>query len=241
MAFYETTSMRALRGIAPTLEERGENYIDVHDIGKRTTKFLEYQVCKAPLTNRNACKHTQDFVPLPLGDAAVNRSLAESFKGGFKSGPRGSIAPLDGRTMYEDTFPDLYGEQLKEQIRLCRQASAKPKAELTYTVCPPGDFVGGSSHEHEKFQWPNAACAKPTKVMLPKPGFGLGGTAAAAPLRPRTDYGREFGNDPMAATLRSLRASRSLSSIKADLAAQAGLVDPEYFQARRSPHISPGQ
>lgn len=240
LAYYTTSSSQALQRRPATLEERGENYTDIHLIGKRTTKYLEFHVNKAPLTNRNACKHTQDYVPLPLGDVAVNRALAEVFKGGAKDGPGGSLAPLDGRTMYEDTFQDLPPTECRDRIALARQESAKPKAELTFTICPPGKFMEMRSHEQEKFQRPNASLAKPTKVMLPKQGLSLGGAAIAADVRPKTNFQREFRPEITDMSKR-MNAIPSLQSIRADLAASNGLLDAGYFQAKRAPNMSPGQ
>ncbi|CAE8620276.1 unnamed protein product, partial [Polarella glacialis] len=103
---YETTAMRATPVRPLSQEIVGENFLNVHAIGQKETRYLPFAVNVAPLTNRLACKYTQDYIPLPLGDKAINKGLAANFKAGNKSGgAAGSAAPMDGFTMSETDYP----------------------------------------------------------------------------------------------------------------------------------------
>merc|ERR1719198_1347858 len=86
-AVYQTQSMRDWKPMKKTslteelhAKAKGENYDDVHSIGKKDTKYMKCQINTAPLTNRQACKYTQDFGPLPLGDKQINSELAANWK-----------------------------------------------------------------------------------------------------------------------------------------------------------------
>ncbi|CAJ1380040.1 unnamed protein product [Effrenium voratum] len=83
-AYYETTSSRALPGREVSEEIRGENFLNVHCIGQRNTRYLQWTRNFAPLTTRVACHHTKTYVPLPLGDNKINMDLAKSFKSGWQ-------------------------------------------------------------------------------------------------------------------------------------------------------------
>merc|ERR1719277_2589327 len=100
--YYQTTSQRDVCGRAPCAVARGENFDNVHSIGKKTTKYLEFQQSTAPLLSRDACHYHKEFTPHPLGDCEMNRALAQQFKGGLAAGGKAGIdRPLDGMSINE--------------------------------------------------------------------------------------------------------------------------------------------
>mmetsp|Transcript_64067 Transcript_64067/g.144605 ORF Transcript_64067/g.144605 Transcript_64067/m.144605 type:complete len:89 (-) Transcript_64067:9-275(-) len=52
--YYQTSYQHDVPGRMPSEEDRGENFIDVHSIGRRTNKYMDFQLSTAPLLNRNA-------------------------------------------------------------------------------------------------------------------------------------------------------------------------------------------
>lgn len=240
-AYYQTTSERALPGRQPSAEVVGENFANVHSIGQRDTRYLKWTHNVAPLTTRDACRHTQAYIPLPLGDNIVNSALALNFKKGTQANKAGSMATMDSRTMYEDDFPERTLSQEQERIKQAKQKNKRPPQELTYTVCPPGSLLETESHEHRKFTVPRADIAKAERVPQPRPGLEMGGSVKPVPCR--TAYHREFGN---AAQLLLLKRSTSTPALLAatatpELKEQAQQIDFSVFNVRRAPQMSPGQ
>jgi len=231
-AFYQTTSQREVPGRAPSAACVGENYIDVHSIGKRKTKYLEFQLSRSPLTTREACKYTKDFVPLPLGDNAINTAMAASFKGGLNAGKAALDVAMDGTTKYEDDFNQF----LVADMVWAKQQSSKPPRELTNTLAGCGQLMETKSHEQTLFRQPNLALAKAERAAQPRPGLDIGGAARAAP-RYTVDK-REYAI--AAAVARSM--PRSLSTPAIDRAGFPPLhKDPEVFRVKRTPFMMPGK
>jgi len=231
-AFYRTTSQREVPGRTPNAACVGENYIDIHNVGKRKTKYLDFQQSRSPLTTREACKYTKDFVPLPLGDNVINRAMAASFKGGLNAGKAALEVPMDGRSKYEDDFNPFPVDEMV----WARQKTSKPPHELTNTLAGSGQLMETKSHEHTKMVPPNLRLAKAERAEQPRPGLDIGGGARAAP-RFTVDK-RQYAI--AAAVARSM--PRSLSTPEVDHSAFPPLHrDPEVFQMKRTPFAMPGK
>lgn len=241
--YYETTYDRGVPGRAPSQEVVGENFFDIHSIGKRTSKYMEYQVSKAPLLNRLACQHSRDFTAMPLGDNEVNKQLAASFKAGSAVGRKGLDVPMEGRTVTEAGFP-AHGA---EAMRRARQKSADSGAGIfarTQTIGGVGYLLETQSHAHRQYKTPEAALAKPLKVILPRQNLSLEGRFRD--VRLRTSQQEHFpAGSGLAAT--SVQASRRLLGVSSNpelLRAGPGVrpdpEDPEVKATRRAPYMSPG-
>jgi hypothetical protein len=68
------------------------SFADIHNIGKKDTKYFKYKPSTAPFWQRSMCRYHQDYVELPLGDAVINKALAETF------------APMKERKMSAPSF-----------------------------------------------------------------------------------------------------------------------------------------
>jgi len=68
------------------------SFSDIHNIGKKDTKYFKYKPSTAPFWQRSMCRYVQDYIPLPLGDSVINRALAETF------------APMKERKMSAPSF-----------------------------------------------------------------------------------------------------------------------------------------
>eukprot|EP00405_Crypthecodinium_cohnii_P011798 CAMPEP_0206432234 /NCGR_PEP_ID=MMETSP0324_2-20121206/7805_1 /ASSEMBLY_ACC=CAM_ASM_000836 /TAXON_ID=2866 /ORGANISM="Crypthecodinium cohnii, Strain Seligo" /LENGTH=227 /DNA_ID=CAMNT_0053898247 /DNA_START=317 /DNA_END=1000 /DNA_ORIENTATION=- len=227
--------MREVPGRAPNQECVGENYIDVHSIGKKTTRYLEFQHSRSPLTTREACKYQKDFKPLPLGDNIINREMADVFKNGLSSGGKvGVDAKMDTRTQAEDDW-HVYSPRA---IRNANQQNLKPPQELTNTLGAMGSLLETVSHEQRNYPRPNLALAKAERAPQPRPGLEIGG--APRPVRTATAYRRQHG--PEQQRLADVMARRSASS--PELERIGGFVlnkDPEIFMVKRLPNVMPGK
>jgi len=199
--YFTTTTERVFTGRQLPTGGRMENLREVHCIGQKSTKYLKYQLRKAPLLDRSACQYTQDYVALPLCDAAVNAQLASSFKEASQNSaltsPEG--AKLVGETKYADDFKPLS----EAQARGARQRSCKPKAKCANTLSTGGKLLESQSASHEQFGTPDLSMAKNETVVPPKGNLATAFLDKFAP--PKTAYQQEFG--PRAASVPLLERS----------------------------------
>lgn len=195
---FQTQAMRDYPGKKPSQEIIGENFAQVHAIGQRQTKYLDFQIKTAPLTNRLATKHAQAYQPLPLGDNVVNRALAASFKSGWQSSKGGNPCPLDGTSVYDDVFAAVSAEKMRN----ARQKLQKPAKELTNTIAPPMPLLETISHEQQKYRRPPMNMRSQPAVP-PVPCHYIGG--APNDVWPRTSMRRVHD-------LQAIRATRSAST-----------------------------
>lgn len=127
--YYRTTQSTDVPGRQPA-KNADENYLDIHAIGQRPTKYMPVDGFKAPLVNRLATNHTKAYVPLPLGDNQVNKALAENFKTGTRATVNALFKPIGADTMSQSDFP----EHDVEILLKAKATSFKPKAGLTNTL-----------------------------------------------------------------------------------------------------------
>jgi hypothetical protein len=76
LLYYSTTSTSAFaaKPIPETI-----SYADIHNIGKKDTKFFKYRPSTAPFWPRSMCRYVEDYQELPLGDSVINKALASTF------------------------------------------------------------------------------------------------------------------------------------------------------------------
>jgi len=227
----------------PAEEDRGENYLDIHSVGQRTSKYMEYQLNTAPLLNRNATQVTREFNPKPLGDCNVNRMLAQNFKQGVASAPKGLDVTLDGLTLHEAEYP----KRSNEDLLRARQQAASTGAGVfarTKTLGGSGYLMEKQSHMHMKFITPDLTVAKPMKVVLPRQCMDLGGNPRE--VRTRSSLQQSFppGSGLAAATaVQSLSRSASTPELSRVLSSMArpDPMDPAVMATKRAPFMGPGQ
>lgn len=225
-AFFRTQTQSDYVGKVPSEEAVGENFGAIHQIGQRTTKYMDFQQKRAPLTNRLACRYTQAYQPLPLGDHEANRALAQSYKEGFGTSKGPNPCPLDGTTVYDDVFVAVSTRDL----RRARQEPAKPPMELTHTVCPPGDLLEKESVFHEHFKTPYAGL-KSESVKPPVACHHIGG--APRYVLPLSSTRRMHNVD-------AVRVTRNHSTPTLGLTPLPPL-DPEVLMRPRLSYMEPGK
>merc|ERR1719263_1080666 len=83
--YYQTTSRNAYNKGAGDVSPRGRtmSMAEIHEIGKKATKFCPMRHKKAPLPGRDQCWYAKDYFDRSKSsDLNMNRDLAEVFKGG---------------------------------------------------------------------------------------------------------------------------------------------------------------
>eukprot|EP00928_Gymnodinium_smaydae_P071595 TRINITY_DN55142_c0_g1_i1.p1 TRINITY_DN55142_c0_g1~~TRINITY_DN55142_c0_g1_i1.p1 ORF type:complete len:249 (-),score=43.60 TRINITY_DN55142_c0_g1_i1:63-809(-) len=165
--------------------DRAENFDQVHNIGKRTTKYMKYQKKVAPLVDRTACRYNMEFIPKPSADYMCNKELAETFAG-VKSV---SASPSFGvQSNYKETFVPISTEKL----RGAKQKSQAPKQVRTKTLGGTDDLLETESMLHRTYSAPDIQLAKPTPALIPKPNLTMSGHGAGEMFR--SNYDRSFAN-----------------------------------------------
>mmetsp|Transcript_86688 Transcript_86688/g.269467 ORF Transcript_86688/g.269467 Transcript_86688/m.269467 type:complete len:257 (-) Transcript_86688:31-801(-) len=211
--YYQTAYQRGVPGSMPAEEDRGENFMDLHSVGQRTSKYMDYQLKTAPLLNRNACASTA-FSAKPLGDCHANRMLAENFKQGTNSAPKGLNVTLDGHSEYEACFR----KRGQEDLERARQKGASQGASVfarTKTLGGSGNSLEKTSHTQLNFTPPNLTVAKPLKVLLPRQCLDLGGQPR--PAGTRTTHQRSFAAGSGLAAARMSASAPDLGDLRAQM------------------------
>jgi len=240
--YFRTTQSTDVPGRQPA-KDPDENYLDIHAIGQRPTKYMPVEGFKAPLVNRLATNHTRAYVPLPLGDNQVNKALAEDFKTGVSATVNALYKPIGADTMSQSDFP----EYDLETMRRAKSRSFKPQAGLTNTLNGLGSQLVTKSHEHTHFGVPNRELAKSRVEKKPRPGLDIGGDAR--PVRGRTDYDRQYGIEQAERGRNFLRKEASLPALGLWKSGQVpSLAVPDMHPVmmagqtfKRVPMMSPGQ
>lgn len=197
--YFQTTFSKSYLGrkVPP---ETLENFLDVHFLGQRPSKYMQYQQKTAPLLARDSCNYTRDYVEMPLGDAPITKSLAKNFKErGRMSRGANTAAKFDGESKYTSDFQP----PTREQARAARPESAKPKAQRTSTL-PSGKLLEVQSLTHTNFGFPYRLT--PTdKAVPPQPNLFVSTVRLAAP---RTCYQEAYAT-PKTRTLRRCSSAPS--------------------------------
>lgn len=234
--YFSTTSSRDVPGRVSTEEERGENFYDVHGIGQRTSKYMDYQMKTAPLIQRSACSHTSQFVPMVLGDNVVNRQLADSFKEGWQAGKGPSLAPMTANSVSFEDFPAATAAQMAR----CTPYIEKPDAmERTSTICTKGDLMETQSHEQNQYRNKSEGKRKKREAPLSwlyRGSMDIGGAPPKVPTG--SAYYNEFGPSSPA-VIRSIIRSSSVPLARTQVYEE----DPVFKATqsmRRGPHLRPG-
>jgi hypothetical protein len=89
------------------------SFSDIHNIGKKDTKYFKYKPSTAPFWQRSMCRYVQDYIPLPLGDSVINKALAETF------------APMKERKMSAPSFEKV--TRYKDEFQSYPTYSGPPK------------------------------------------------------------------------------------------------------------------
>jgi len=240
--YYRTTQSTDVPGRQPA-KDPDENYLDIHSIGQRPTKYFPCEGFKAPLVNRLATNHTKAYVPLPLGDNQVNKALAANFKTGLSASINALYKPIGSDTMSHTDFP----EHDVETMLKAKPRNFKPKAGLTNTLNGLGSLLVTKSHEHTQFREPNRELAKSRRESQPRPGLDIGGDAR--PVRGRTDYDRQYGIEQAERGRNFLKKEASLPALGLWKSGQVpSLAVPDMHPVmmagqtfKRVPMMSPGQ
>eukprot|EP00927_Polykrikos_kofoidii_P015181 TRINITY_DN16734_c0_g1_i1.p2 TRINITY_DN16734_c0_g1~~TRINITY_DN16734_c0_g1_i1.p2 ORF type:complete len:252 (-),score=45.61 TRINITY_DN16734_c0_g1_i1:42-797(-) len=205
--------------------DRPENFDQLHNIGKRNTKYMKYQRSTAPNVDRTACVYMKEFAAKPLGDCECNKALAQTFKGPSKvaSSPSFGI-----RSNYKETYVLHSPEELKG----ARLKSQAPKQLRTKTLGGTDDFMEPVSESHASHPVYPLDIARAAPAMIPKPNLTMVGQGSSDLYK--SQYSRDF---------RKARPKASSDAPFEEFLPQPSpfmLADDGIYKARRAVYLSPG-
>lgn len=164
---------------------RTENFVDVHAIGQKSGKYMNYQKKRAPLLDRTSCKYYAEFTPLPLGDNKINTELAQTFKD--RSGA--NKAMTEAKFAAASNYTEAFRPPTRDQAKFARPKSAKPKVGRGTTL-PQGALLETKSFSHNVYRQP-VALAPSVKAVPPRPNLALDSEWAT---KLTTSYQSQFVN-----------------------------------------------
>lgn len=224
--YFKTTQQKMLTGQTIPSDEQPENFDHIHNMGKKTTRYMKFQRNTAPLVDRTACRYHQEFIPKPLGDNECNRELAKTFKGDTR--PKVS-PPSQAKSSYAEGFV----RPSREQLRGSRQGSCAPKQIRTQTLGGIGESMELHSHAHANYMAHDTGMARGTRAPAPKPNLTLAGSYVSE--LNRSHYQRDFvGAQQKAVT------DADWADYMPKLPAWVAEADPSMHQTRRTCFLSPG-
>jgi len=123
--YFSTSSMDNFSASEPLSPQRmveckGENFCAIHEMGKKSQKYLKYKPSQASFWQRTNCKYTEEFHPLPLGDYQINKALAKTFR------PQ-SVADQPGvKCSSSTTTGDSYQPYSEKKMSFAKGQNFKP-------------------------------------------------------------------------------------------------------------------
>lgn len=174
-------------------DAKGENFMDIHIVGQRDSKYMKYQHKHAPLITRTACESVRAYKPHDLSGGSVNAEIADLVKSKQGVG-RPTVHPrFDAVTKYTDDFRKYSKREARSAIR----EGYVPIIPCTDDGRPSHPLRGTDrmeevcSHEHALFRAHPLDLAKAEKAIAPKPT--LGPVSHMVPLT--SAYREEFFSD----------------------------------------------
>lgn len=223
---YATTSGTGVPGRVMSVEDKWDNFSDIHGIGKKDTKFMKYQKSQAPLLDRTACSNRRDFVEMPLGDYQINTELAQGFRGNVDSGSKSMPILVSNNSHYREEF----GNTSPERMRAAKRTSCKAKNPRTKTLSSMDDLMETRPRSHIHFGVPQTELIGAAEIVLARPNLGLSGTWGGGP--PKSTYRAGFCG------LRHNASAPEIEQVKRPMGL-AHLGDP-LQNMKRTAFLSPG-
>jgi len=237
--YYSTTVKRNHDGRVQLPEDRGENFDAIHKMGQKNTKYMKYQIKKAPLVDRSACKYHQEFVPKPLGDCECNKELAKTFKGGLAGGKVQSNPSFGKSSRYVE---DFCASRTTAELRGAKPPNQGPHRKArTQTLGGTGEMLEVASCSHGDHIAHPQELAKAQEILIPKPNLTLAGKCTSDAFK--TSYTLEF-QGAAEQQKRYMKRYGSMPNIEGLFDDMPTLSRPDdddtIFQVRRACFLSPG-
>lgn len=193
---YRTTNMTEMPWRVASQEDAGENFLEVHFMGKRKTKYMDMQRSSAPLLTPNAATSRSVYVNHGIDDGE-GRATAARMK--FKAS--GPMVPTDSNSGPMHTaYGSAFARCSENDMRFANQESARPRGR-TSPLATLDKLMETRSHAHSSFSQraphPSVPWHSPTTL----------GPVARGPVQFDGEcsiYQKEFPSPPSSAAQRSV-------------------------------------
>lgn len=224
---YGTSYRTGVPGKVSREEDKWENFIDLHGVGRRDTRYMKFQKMTAPLLDRSACTARRDFVELPLGDNIINAELANNFKSNVNAGKGG----VDVSAKHLSTYAAEHGCFSPSQTKSAKSKSTKPKSCRTSTITGMTDLLETRASSHVAHSAPDVSLAKAAEIVLAKPNLNLAGSWPGEPSK--SMYHHDFCQ---------MQRSASSPQLQGEDKRHPALLPDDHpsFGMRRMCYMSPG-
>jgi len=172
--FYMTQQKREFLGTQATEDAKCENFMDIHIVGQRDSKYMKYQHKHAPLLTRDNCEQTRAYVEHDLSAKAVTEEIADLVKSKQGVGRTKTQPAFDAQTKYHDD----YRRFTKTEGRSAVRQPYVPIIPCTDDGRPSHPLRGTDrleetcSHERELYQPHPLHLAKAEKAKIPEASLG---------------------------------------------------------------------
>jgi len=195
--FYKTSTSAQFQGAQAPEDALCENLRDIHEVGRRDSKYMKYQSRQAPLWDRSLCEHTRAYHAHDLSGGKVTAECADLIKSKQGVGRAKTQPAFDAKTKYTDDFKGFSRAQAR---------GAKREPYIPIIPCDdqgrPSHPLRGTdrmeetcSHEHQLFIIHPLELAKATKAVAPPANIGPVADCRPHLVAQTTAYREEFFSD----------------------------------------------
>lgn len=232
--FFTTNSMNSFRGDVHSPRGRSESAGQIHNIGKKATKYMPYQYTRSPLMGKSSCSHAQDFYQ-KTSEYKENAELAECFRG---PGKTVNDAPL---LVKRSRSGDTYLSPSRKQLLSAAQASKDPNpGGRTKTLGGIDMSLVTESCSHRYHIAPPQGHSLKGRTIVPLHNLAVSGVDSGDCYR--TTYGSEFWKKEVPGSLSLQRAASAPGSVRSGPASEVSVGrDPEIQMTRRNIFTGPGK
>lgn len=226
---YQTTTNIQFAGRSLGNDGRCENMADIFCIGqKRFSKYMNYQMRRAPLLDRSSCQYTREFgKPASAGTLATD--IAEFIKQ-KQDHARGPQARMDGRTRYSEEFCDwnaMFGATVTSACEPLK-GSHDPIGKVTYGSAEK------LSHSHKNFAGMRPLSAT-ERARPPRSNVGPSNSFFDATSYHITSYDRNFVDPSLLKVVGRSKGSQPLQRCTSAPAGGRRVVTPASAQRPATP------
>lgn len=179
--YFKTDNQHQFDGRMLSEADRNECMDQVHNIGRKNTKYMPFPEKKAPLIDRSGHTFSRDFCVKPLGDHLCNREAAKATKSS-QLGRVASSPSFENKSAYAERFGGHVGDTLQD-AKLPIQGY---KMARTKTIGGSNKLEEVASHSHCKHQ----GGGKPSESVPPRHHLKLTGVGKDY----HTTYNQHFTN-----------------------------------------------
>lgn len=233
--YFKTTQNDsfARRDVSP--RGRAESLGAIHEIGKKKTKYMDFQYKRAPCFGRDSCWYAKDY-NTKMSESKENRELAECFRGPTSTVHDAPMMETTSCYAQNHLFPS------KRELRSAVQASRAPENGRTKTIGGTDLNLETQSSTHRLHPAPARGFNSTGQTMWPTANLYVSGLDSGDCYR--TTYSNEFWKKQVPSGVGPVQRSASAPGSTRGGAGASEVSsgrDPAIHNTRRNIFTSPGK